>query len=119
MMKRRIGWFDLPTVRRSLIGSDGSKIFVNKLDPLAGLKKIKVCVEYRQKDNGTIYNMLPENHLILDKLEPVYKEFNGWQSLDDEDCKIYRKFIIDQIKECGCQVIGFGTGPLCDDIQFV
>lgn len=55
---RRVGWLDLPQLRYAseLNGFDG--LVVTKLDVLAGLDSVKVCVEYRP-DGSPVYVDVP------------------------------------------------------------
>ena len=56
-MKRRLGWFDLPTLRKSLIGHKNAKLILNKLDIMQDLEKVKVCDYYLDDKNKKIYIM--------------------------------------------------------------
>ncbi len=76
-MRRRIGWFDLPTLRKSLTGHEGAKLIVNKLDIMKDLEKVKICTEYKLS-NGEICNYMPDNIKELEGAQPIYKEFEGW-----------------------------------------
>lgn len=76
-MKRRIGWFDLPTLKKALTGHEGSKLIINKLDIMKDLKKVKICTHYILK-NGKKVEYMPDNIEELKEAETVYKEFYGW-----------------------------------------
>ena len=81
-MKRRLGWFDLPTLRKSLVGHRGAKLVLNKLDIMQELDKIKVCDYYLDENNKKIY-IMPDDIEILKKLKPHYKILNGWGNIDN------------------------------------
>ncbi|WQJ53535.1 MAG: adenylosuccinate synthetase [Wendovervirus sonii] len=82
MMERRIGWFDLPALKRALVGcesADGkTDIFLTKADILSGLEEIKVCTAYML--NGKKLDMLPDNTEDIAKCKPIYETFSGWSS---------------------------------------
>ena len=59
--ERRCGWLDLVALKRSIIINGFTGICLTKIDVLDELKKIKVCIEYKDK-------------------KPVYKIFDGWMT---------------------------------------
>jgi len=73
---RRCGWLDLVLLKRSTIINNISDLVITKLDVLDELKKIKVCIAYKYK-NKTLKSF---PYSSLEGIEPVYKEFAGWQS---------------------------------------
>lgn len=83
-MKRRLGWFDLPTLKKSLIGHKNAKLILNKLDILQDLEKVKVCDYYLNEMNKKIY-VMPDDVELLKRLKPHYIEFNGWGNIDNID----------------------------------
>lgn len=85
-MKRRIGWFDLPTLKKALTGHEGAKLVINKLDIMKDLETVKICTEYRLSD-GRIVEYMPDNLLELQGAEPVYREFDGWGDISRATCK--------------------------------
>lgn len=85
-MRRRIGWFDLPTLRKSLTGHEGAQLIVNKLDIMKDLEKVKICTEYKLS-NGEICNYMPDNIKELEGAQPIYKEFNGWGDISNAKTK--------------------------------
>jgi adenylosuccinate synthase len=75
---RRCGWFDAVALRRSIINSSVSGLCVTKLDVLDELETIQICVGYRI--DGEPIAGLP---VLVDRfadVEPVYEEWDGWQS---------------------------------------
>lgn len=85
-MKRRIGWFDLPTLKKALTGHEGAKLVINKLDIMKDLEKVKICTEYRLSDGRTVEYM-PDNLMELQGAVPVYREFDGWGDISQATCK--------------------------------
>ena len=73
---RRCGWLDLVIVKSAVRVSGLTSLSVTKIDTLAGLDKLKVCVGY--KFNGEIIDYFPASLEDLAKCEPVYEEFDGW-----------------------------------------
>ena len=73
---RRCGWLDLVIVKTAARVSGLTSLAVTKIDTLAGLEKIKVCVGY--KFNGTVIDYFPASLEDLAKCEPIYEEFHGW-----------------------------------------
>ncbi|WP_027108351.1 adenylosuccinate synthase [Lacticigenium naphthae] len=73
---RRCGWIDLVILKTAARVSGLTNLVVTKIDTLAGLDKIKVCVGYRFKDK--VIDYFPASLEDLAKCEPVYEEFDGW-----------------------------------------
>lgn len=75
---RRCGWLDLVILKTSVRVSGLTSLAVTKIDTLAGLDKIKVCVGY--KFNGEVIDYFPASLEDLALCEPVYEEFDGWDN---------------------------------------
>lgn len=115
---RRCGWLDLVILKTSVRVSGLTSLAVTKIDTLAGLDKIKVCVGY--KFNGEIIDYFPASLEDLALCEPVYEEFDGWddsvaeaRSYDElpENAKKY----IERIEEfTGTRVSIVSVGPKRD-----
>ncbi len=73
---RRCGWLDLVIVKTAARVSGLTSLAVTKIDTLAGLEKIKVCVGY--KFEGKVIDYFPASLEDLAKCEPIYEEFEGW-----------------------------------------
>lgn len=84
---RRCGWLDLVILKTSARISGLTSFAVTKIDTLAGLQKVKICVGYRL--DGKIIDYVPASLEDLEKCEPVYEEFNGWDS-SIEDARSYK-----------------------------
>jgi len=86
---RRVGWIDLPLLRRALEGGV-KNVILTKLDVLSGVDKIKVCHAYTydgpdyqygniKLQRGSILQkaiVIPE---VLEHCLPMYKVFPGWK----------------------------------------
>jgi len=77
---RRCGWLDLMVVRHSCMLSGITHLAITKLDVLNRLEKVKVCIGY--KLNGKRINGFPSAIEDVSKVEPVYKEFSGWDKIE-------------------------------------
>ena len=73
---RRCGWLDLVIVKTACRVSGLTSLAITKIDTLAGLEKIKVCVGY--KFDGKVIDYFPASLEDLALCEPVYEEFDGW-----------------------------------------
>ncbi len=119
---RRTGWFDAVMARYAVRVNGLTSIVINKIDPLRGLDKIKLCVAY-EKD-GKIVNDFPADLDELAKCTPVYEEFEGF----NEDISGVRKYedfpesiktYIEAVeKACGCPVSIIGVGPDREQIVY-
>ncbi len=85
---RRCGWFDAVIGRYAAIINGLSSVIITKLDVLAGLKKIKICVAYNY--DGKRIESFPTDTKIFEKCRPVYIEMDGWQD-DISNVKEYKK----------------------------
>ena len=83
----RTGWFDAVVARYAVRVNGLTDVVINKIDPLRGLPKLKVCVAYKLK-NGETVTEFPANFMDLVDCEPVYEEFDGF----DEDITNCRSF---------------------------
>jgi adenylosuccinate synthase len=75
--KRRCGWFDAVSLRRSIIHSSVSGLCLTKLDVLDGLDTLQICVGY--KSNGVVTSEPPLFADAFADVEPVYEEMPGWK----------------------------------------
>ena len=73
---RRCGWLDLVILKTTTRVCGLTSLAVTKIDTLAGLEKIKVCVGY--KLDGKVIDYFPASLEDLAKCEPIYEEFDGW-----------------------------------------
>lgn len=76
---RRCGWIDLVALKYAVMVNGLTHIALTKLDVLSGMKEIKACVAY--KIDGEKVTDFPYDVASLERAEPVYKTFKGW----DED----------------------------------
>ncbi len=112
---RRCGWFDAVIVRYAVRVNGLTSLVLNKIDPLGGIGKLKICVAYRR--DGELTYDFPPTLEELAKCEPVYEEMDGW----DEDISKIREFdklpvtcrnYIKRIEElCDVRIATIGVGP--------
>ena len=113
---RRTGWFDAVIVRHSVRVNGLDGLAINKLDTLAGIGDLKICVGYVKPD-GTQLRDFPASLEELADCAPVYEDFPGF----DDDITACRKFselpetcqrYIERLEElCECKVCMVGVGP--------
>ncbi|SHF28253.1 Adenylosuccinate synthetase [Desulfacinum infernum DSM 9756] len=83
---RRCGWLDLCVVKDSARLNGLTSLAITKLDVLTGLPTLKVAVGYRC--DGRELDGLPREIELMERCEPVYEEFPGWE----EDIRGVRRF---------------------------
>ena len=77
---RRCGWLDLVILKYAKRVNSLSGIAISKIDTLGGLKSLKVATNYLVDGKKT--NNFPSS---VKNAEPIYKEFDGWEDLSDEE----------------------------------
>jgi len=111
---RRCGWLDLVIVKTSIRVSGLTSLVLTKIDTLAGLEKIRVCVGYRL--DGQVIDYVPASLVDLAKCEPIYEDFAGWDSSVSEaksyeemplNARIYIERI-EELLEIKCSIISVG-----------
>jgi adenylosuccinate synthase len=76
---RRCGWFDPLVVRRAITINGIDKLALTKLDVLAGMDPIKVCVGYEYQ--GKILKHFPNSRKAQAEAKPIYKSFRGFETI--------------------------------------
>lgn len=75
---RRCGWFDGVVVRYAARVNGLTGLAVTKLDVLDTLDKLAICTGYRV--DGDVLTEFPADVQMLERAEPVYEWFQGWQT---------------------------------------
>ncbi len=75
---RRCGWLDLFSLKYSVKLNGAKSIVLTKIDILDTFDKIKVCTGYKYK--GKILDNFPTESWILNEVEPIYEELEGWNT---------------------------------------
>jgi adenylosuccinate synthase len=112
---RRCGWLDLPALKYAVRLNGMNELALTKLDVLDDFETIKVCTGYHLNGNKT--DVFPLDADEVEKLEPVYREFRGWNRstrnisrYEDlpEEARNYIRFIEEYI---GVNFTIVSTGP--------
>ncbi|KAK3350329.1 Adenylosuccinate synthetase [Lasiosphaeria hispida] len=123
--KRRCGWLDLVVLKYSTAINHYTVLNLTKLDVLDTFATIKVAVAYKDTETGEELDYFPADLSLLEGLEVVYKEFEGWQkpttaakSFYDlpKQARAYVEFIE---KFVGVPIGWIGTGPSREDMVFL
>ena len=85
---RRCGWFDSVAANYSIKLNGINQIVMTKLDILSEFDSIKVCTAYENNKNES--NDYSEFMNSLDDVNPIYKEFKGW-NCDISNVKSYNE----------------------------
>jgi len=80
---RRVGWLDIPALRYAAMLSNVNWIALTKLDVLAGLDKVKVCVSYLL-DGKEVKTFSPSVRTLTES-RPIYVEHDGWPRLTEAE----------------------------------
>jgi len=78
--RRRVGWLDLPSLRRAVARDGCSALCISSLDVLAGLKEVKVATHYTLR--GRRLDGLPRSLADSADAQPAYETFAGWEDAD-------------------------------------
>jgi adenylosuccinate synthase len=79
---RRCGWFVSVATRHATMVNGIDELAVTNLDGLDTLETIKVCIGYRVGTQKIDY--IPNDVEVLAKCQPIYAEFEGWQTPTDK-----------------------------------
>ncbi len=75
--KRRCGWLDMVSLKRSLKINSVTGLCITKLDVLDGLETLKIAVSYNYQ--GQTVTVPPAGADNFEACEPVYIKLPGWQ----------------------------------------
>ena len=75
--KRRCGWLDMVSLKRSLNINSVTGLCITKLDVLDGLETLKIAVSYNY--HGQSVSVPPAGADNFEACEPVYIEMPGWR----------------------------------------
>ncbi len=113
--KRRTGWFDAVSMRKSALMNSLSGMCLTKLDVLDGLDEIGICTAY--KINGQITETAPLGADKYEECEPVIETMPGWSESTRgitrlEDLPDNARNYISRLEELvGVKVTILSTGP--------
>jgi adenylosuccinate synthase len=117
---RRTGWLDLVQLDYAIKLSGTHGLILTKLDVLAGMGPIQVCVAYER--GGKRLDRVPADMRTLEEVKPVLEELPGFDgALDAHDYEKFPKTAKDYIafieKRLKTPVTHISTGPNRD--QFI
>jgi adenylosuccinate synthase len=87
---RRCGWFDAVTMKYAVLVGGLTSLAITKIDVFDTFDEIKICVAYKDKRDGKIYNCYPTNVYMHKYLEPVYETHKGW-GVNISDIREYKQ----------------------------
>jgi len=117
--KRRTGWFDAVSMRKSAQMNSLSGICLTKLDVLDGLDKIGICTAYNIK--GEVTETAPLGAGQYEACVPVIEEMPGWEGTtagitDIDKLPVNAKAYIKKVEQLiGVKVAILSTGPDRDE----
>ena len=121
--KRRTGWFDAVSMRKSAQLNSLTGICLTKLDVLDGLDKIGICTAY--KINGDLTEIAPLGADKYQACEPVIEYLPGWTGTtagitDMDRLPANAKAYIKRIEQLiGVKVVILSTGPDRDETVII
>jgi adenylosuccinate synthase len=107
---RRCGWIDLPALRLAIRTSGIEGLALTKLDVMAGLPRVKLCVGYRLA--GRTLDELPLDGDDLAAAEPIYEEAEGWPDASGDEVPAAAGRFVSRVSElCRIPVWATSWGP--------
>jgi adenylosuccinate synthase len=98
-----------------------TSLAITKLDILDHFETLKICVGYRMPDGTIITDYMPDTPLLY-QAQPVYEEFEGWNS-STQSCRQWRDLplqaqaYVQRISElAGVQIDYVSVGPERDQM---
>ncbi len=117
--KRRTGWFDAVSMRKSAKMNSISGICLTKLDVLDGLEKVGICTAYQL--NGKLTDIAPLGADQYQECHAIIEEMPGWSGTtagvtDYDALPDNAKAYIKRIEELvGVRIAILSTGPDRDE----
>ena len=75
---RRVGWFDAVAARYAAEINGITTLALTKLDVLDQVDTLRICIGYQYYD--TQLDTFPSSAAQLDNVEPIYEEYQGWNT---------------------------------------
>ena len=113
--RRRCGWLDIVTLRRSLAINSVTGMCITKLDVLDGLQTLRIGVAYRL--DGRTVTTSPVGADLMERCEPQYIEMPGWSestvgAKSKQDLPSAAQAYLERIEAlCGVPIDLISTGP--------
>ena len=83
--QRRCGWLDLVALRYAARLSGMTQLALTKLDVLSGLRTVRLCVAYRDRDGNRLTDF-PYHQTVFHGCTGEYEEMPGWDE-DLSECR--------------------------------
>ncbi|MHC4937785.1 MAG: adenylosuccinate synthase [Planctomycetota bacterium] len=112
---RRCGWFDAVAMEHVCRLNGVDSVAITKIDVLAGLDPIKICVAY--ECDGQRLDSFPADVDLLQRCRPVYRELTGFADAlsdaraPDELPEAARNYVAAVEEEIGTKVEILSVGP--------
>ncbi len=113
--RRRVGWFDAVPLRYAVAVNSVSSIMLNKLDILAGIDEIRLCIGY--DIDGRRVDAWPSSADLLARATPIYETFAGWDA-DIHDVRSLadlpenaRRYVTALEEQAGVPIVLLSVGP--------
>ena len=118
---RRCGWIDLVALRYGVRLNSMTALVVTKLDVLAGIDPLRICVRYRHPD-GAVFDEFPFHQSIIHGATPEYEEMPGFEE-EIGECRresdlpaTARDYLTAISDHLGVPVVLVGVGPGRDQV---
>jgi adenylosuccinate synthase len=118
---RRTGWIDIVALRYGVRLNSMTALVVTKLDVLAGIDPLRICVRYRHPD-GAVFDEFPFHQSIIHGAKPEYEELPGFEG-EIGDCRresdlpaAARDYLTALSDHLGIPVVLVGVGPGRDQV---
>ena len=91
-----------------------TSLAITRMDTLEGIDKLKICVGYEL--DGEEIDYIPASLKDLERVKPIYKEFDGWTGAADitnyDELPENAKKYLDEIEaQSGLKISLIGVGP--------
>jgi adenylosuccinate synthase len=114
---RRVGWLDLFNIKYSAMINGIDSIAITLLDALEGIDPLKICTAYEYE--GELLKSWPIHHEIIEKCNPLYKSFEGWSSLSQEEWTSIAKSGYNDLPKAMKKYIEFITNQLQTEVSII
>lgn len=120
---RRLGWLDVPALRKALAGCHGAVLHLNKLDALggaAGPSTIRICTRYRIGERAV--DVMPDDPRLVRVAVPEYLDVPGWTESISEVRRFdalpaaAQQYVRQVQRLLPNEVVSVGIGPRNDDL---
>lgn len=81
--KRRIGWLDLPLLKRAIQVNNVNTLCITNMDVLEGFEEVGLCKQYKIGDVFHSYSSFQLHDWV--KTKPVVDFVPGWETLNTRD----------------------------------